>query len=339
MIRLDQIFTVSYGHSLELDRQERDPHGVCFVSRTEKCNGVSDRIAAIEGSEPSPAGSISVALGGSVLATFVQPEPFYSGRDIAVLAPKNSGMAEIEKLWWAWIIRSNRYRYSYGRQANRTLSALELPDTVPDWVYTTPIPDVSALTAAASGPVALTDPSTWGEFRLDELFDVQKGSRLTKADMTEGDNLYIGASEFTNGVTARVGNGTQFGGGTITVPYNGSVAHAFYQPQPFVAGDDVHGLTPIIGAGPSSPEASLFVATVIRREKLRYNYGRKWGLDKMRETVIRLPQTVGGAPDWAYMKSYIGGLAMSSVFSPATAEETTTERWNPASTPDRGSAR
>lgn len=326
MIRLDQIFTVSYGHSLELDRQERDPHGVCFVSRTEKCNGVSDRIAAIEGSEPSPAGSISVALGGSVLATFVQPEPFYSGRDIAVLAPKNSGMAEIEKLWWAWIIRSNRYRYSYGRQANRTLSALELPDTVPDWVYTTPIPDVSALTAAASGPVAFTDPSTWGEFRLDGLFDVSKGAYVKGSSDDSGTTPRVSSTATSNGHGGTTTQDANFKGGTITVARNGSIGEAFYQPIDFFATDDVHVFEPGAGANKYSPEASLFIATVIRQEKPRYNYGRKWGLDKMRETIVRLPQTTEGAPDWAYMESYIRGLAMSSVFSAEAADATTAVR-------------
>jgi hypothetical protein len=39
-----------------------------------------------------------------------------------------------EKLWWSMVIRANRYRYSYGRQANRTLATLALPTEVPSWV-------------------------------------------------------------------------------------------------------------------------------------------------------------------------------------------------------------
>lgn len=314
-MKASDVFVIGYGHSLELNRQEQNVRGVNFVSRTAKNNGVSAIIEPILGLDPAPAGTISVALGGSVLATFLQPKPYYCGYHVAVLTPKNPAMTETEKLWWAAVITANRYRYSFGRQANRTLATLELPESIPAWVYETPIPDVSTMAAPAGVPVDLTGSDTWGEFRIDELFAVDKGSRLTKANMIAGDNLYIGASEYRNGVTAHVGNDTQFPGGSISVPYNGSVANAFYQPADYLAGDDVHGLVPITDAGPTSAEASLFVATVIRQEKPRYNYGRKWGLEKMRETVIRLPQTTAGDPDWAYMEAYIKGLGMSSVFA------------------------
>ncbi|GAA3672719.1 restriction endonuclease subunit S [Acetobacter lovaniensis] len=78
-------------------------------------------------------------------------------------------------------------------------------------------------------------------------------------------------------------------GGTISLSYNGSVAEAFYQSEPYWATDDVNVLYP---RGFSLTAASgLFLCTVIRREKFRFNYGRKWHLERMREAVIRLPAT------------------------------------------------
>lgn len=134
-MRVDQLFTIAYGHSMEYNRQTVNlgPTGINFVSRTDRNNGVSGRVERVEGIEPAPAGTLSVALGGSVLATFVQPEPYYCGRDVSVLTPIQP-MTTKERLWWAMCIRANRYRYSYGRQANRTLKSLELPDLVPEWV-------------------------------------------------------------------------------------------------------------------------------------------------------------------------------------------------------------
>lgn len=134
MTRVDALFKIEYGHSMEYNRQIPDlgPDGINFVSRTDRNNGVSGRIVPVAAA-PAPAGSISVALGGSVLATFVQPEPFYCGRDVSVLTPLQE-MTTRDRLWWAMCIRANRYRYSYGRQANRTLKDLELPDAVPSWV-------------------------------------------------------------------------------------------------------------------------------------------------------------------------------------------------------------
>jgi hypothetical protein len=45
-------------------------------------------------------------------------------------------MTDSQKLYYCACIRSNRYRYSYGRQANKTLRELPIPalDDIPDWV-------------------------------------------------------------------------------------------------------------------------------------------------------------------------------------------------------------
>ena len=53
---------------------------------------------------------------------------------------------------------------------------------------------------------------------------------------------------------------------------------------------------------------ALFVCTILRQEKYRYSYGRKWVLEAMNDTTIRLPQTPSGKPDWAAMERKIKGL-------------------------------
>jgi hypothetical protein len=134
--RIDQIFDLRYGHSLELNALKRvdPPEGVNFVSRAMGNNGVTARV--LTNVEPARAGELSVALGGNgVLSTFVQPEPFVCGRDVMILTAKVPSMTLPEKLWWARCIWENRYRYSYGRQANRTLGSLLVPSSVPKWVY------------------------------------------------------------------------------------------------------------------------------------------------------------------------------------------------------------
>lgn len=122
------LFDIRYGHSLELNalRQTARPRGVNFVSRTDRRNGVSARVDLPPATTPASAGELSVALGGSPLATFLQAEPFVCGRDVAILTAKTP-MTDAEKLFWAMCIRANRYRFSYGRQANRTLHQLQLP--------------------------------------------------------------------------------------------------------------------------------------------------------------------------------------------------------------------
>ena len=134
MVRVADVFEVEYGVNLELNALTRDPKGLNFVSRTARNNGVSARVRPIQGVVPLPAGCLTVAGGGSVLETFVQPEPFYSGRDLYVLFPRETMTLE-QKLYACMCIKANKYRYNYGRQANRTLKELRIPDPtkMPPW--------------------------------------------------------------------------------------------------------------------------------------------------------------------------------------------------------------
>ena len=128
--------------------------------------------------------------------------------------------------------------------------------------------------------------------------------------MLPGQVPYVGASDRNNGVTAFIGQEPIHSGGTISVSYNGSVAEAFYQPVAFWATDDVNVLYPKGFA--LTPETALFICTVIRLEKYRFSYGRKWHLDRMRESIIRLPATATGQADWDVMQSSIEQVPFSS---------------------------
>lgn len=136
LVKVSDLFDVNYGHSLELNKLVSDPYGVNFVSRTSKNNGISAKVCAVDNLPPLQGGCLTVALSGSVLETFYQTEPFYSGYHIQALTPLFEMTSE-EMLFYASIIRANQYRYSYGRQANRTLRDLLIPskESIPRWVY------------------------------------------------------------------------------------------------------------------------------------------------------------------------------------------------------------
>ncbi|GAA3065699.1 restriction endonuclease subunit S [Streptomyces roseofulvus] len=313
MQRLDDIFHLRYGHSLELNALKRvhAPEGVNFVSRAMGNNGVTARVDVKVA--PAKAGELSVALGGNgVLSTFVQPEPFVCGRDVMILTPIEPAMGIAEKLWWARCIWENRYRFSYGRQANRTLGSLLVPDAAPEWVQQTPLPTHDGLAKSSASPLALTDPhgQHWSDFTLGEIFDIKKGKRLTKAERVPGKTRFVSASEKNNGITDMNDVPALFPAGVLTVVYNGnSVGHAFYQDEPFFASDDVNVLLP---NGPVSRWAQLFVAAIIKHGRTRFTYGYKWTLARMKQTVIRLPANGNGEPDWGYMEAVMRGLPFSA---------------------------
>lgn len=133
--KVNELFEVKYGINMELntciEAEDGDPDAINFVARTESNNGVSARVKPVKGKEPQPVGLITCAGGGSVLSTFLQEEPFYSGRDLYLLIPLQP-MSKLAKLFCITVLKANKYRYSYGRQANITLPYLELmlPATV-----------------------------------------------------------------------------------------------------------------------------------------------------------------------------------------------------------------
>nr|WP_315466151.1 restriction endonuclease subunit S [uncultured Rhodoferax sp.] len=135
-VPISEIFEVSYGTSLELNRLLKDPSGINYVARTAKNNGVAAKVSQPKGVVAIAGECLSVAVSGSVLETFVQMDPFITGFHIMVLRPKKPMCIE-ELMFYAACIRENQQRYSYGRQANRTLKDLLIPsrEAIPAWVY------------------------------------------------------------------------------------------------------------------------------------------------------------------------------------------------------------
>lgn len=132
LVQLEKLFTVKYGNQFDLYQLDTDDGHIDFVSRGEKDNGVSSKVKTFKGNEPFHAGLITVALGGSVLASFVQTNNFYTGQNVKVLSPKRK-MDLLEKLYYCMIIKHNRFRYSaLGREANKTLKDILIPEFMPE---------------------------------------------------------------------------------------------------------------------------------------------------------------------------------------------------------------
>lgn len=315
MLELQEIFDINYGHSLELNKLEPNNEGVNFVSRTAKNNGVSAKVSIVQGYEPVPKGAITVSLGGSVLEAFLQNYPFYTGYHIYYLTPKEP-MSDLVKLFYCTCIRANKYRYSYGRQANRTLRSLLVPslNEVPSWINEYDVDLFLGAEKALEPDFKTTfEIENWKEFTYSELFDIKKGLRLTKANMLSGEIPFIGSTDSNNGLTTRVGQDPIHEGNVITINYNGSVGESFYQPLPFWASDDVNVLYPRKDKFPHfNAYIALFIIPFLKMEQYRFNYGRKWHTERMNQSVIKLPVDQTGALDLDMMESYIKSLPFSS---------------------------
>ncbi len=309
LTKLSDIFEITYGNSLELNRLEiaSDETFVNFVSRTAKNNGISAQVKRLNNVATFDAGLITVAVGGSVLETFLQPKPFYTGYHVMVLKPKRE-MKDSEKIFYCTCIRKNKYRYNYGRQANRTLKDIEVPSKVPNWVLQSSEFDFSNYLEPLNPKKIKTNLESWKWFRYDQLFDIERGRGPRKQDLDFGETPFITSTDQNNGLTGFTSSEPIHNGNVITVNRNGSVAEAFYQSFPFCSTEDVHVFNPKFKM---SVYVAFFLIPLIRKEKYRYSYGRKWGIARMKESLIKLPTNKSGQPDFDFMERYIKTLPYS----------------------------
>ncbi len=315
LVSLSSLFAIEYGNQLDRNKLVETPDGVNFVSRSSDHLGIDGKVALIEGKEPYEAGAITATLGGTyLLSAFVQPAPFYTAQNIKVLRPLIE-MTFNEKVFYCAAIAHNRFRYtSHGREANKTFDSILVPryEDLPSWVNETTIASPEIATAAVSGMSAAAplDVSAWKPFRFDALFEISRGTGPRKNSLSsKGTTPFVTSIDDNNGWTGFTAEEPTHQAGVITVNRNGSVGEAFYQPQAFASTEDVHVFKPKFEM---SKYTALFLTTLIRRERYRFSYGRKWGLGRMNESVIRLPVTETGAPNWAYMEGYIKALPFSA---------------------------
>ncbi len=313
-MKVSDIFNLYQGNSFELQNMNvSDSSSINFVSRASTHNGVTGVVDIIEDCPPFEAGLITVALSGNgVCSTFIQTSPFYTAYHVMVMKPKQA-MTFNEKLYYAMCIKSmciksNAYRYAWGRQANKTLKDLDLPDEIPGWVNTI---NVSPIRTSISEKAIELHSVPWSEYKLSSLFKILKGKRLIKEDMINGSTNFIGAISENNGVRQKLEANTNdiWQPNCITVNYNGSVGEAFYQFEPFWASDDVNIL--YANGWEMNKFNALFIITVIKANKYRFSYGRKWTQEKMKDTYIKLPSTKANKPDFEFMESYIKSLPYS----------------------------
>lgn len=286
-----------------------------FVSRTEMNNGCDCYVLnnGLSGIEKANA----IAIGDTTATCFYQGEDFVCGDHMVICRADWINLHTA--LFIISILKQEKYKYSYGRAFKMELisnTMLKLPaaaNNTPDWDYME-----SYIKSLNHKPLATANRGgygshtlgveTWKDFCLGDYFEIKKGKRLTSDEQTEGSTPYIGAIDSNNGIANYIGQDAIHAGNTISLSYNGSVGEAFYQPKPFWATDDVNVLYFREENGVAfNKYIALFVCAVLRQEKYRYSYGRKWVLESMKSTVIKLPEK-SGKPNWSYMEDYMKSL-------------------------------
>jgi hypothetical protein len=308
-MKVSELFTLHQGNSFELINMEIDRWSeINFVARTGENNGVTARVKVVDMITPFHAGLITVALSGTVLSSFVQYKPFYTAFHVMVLEPKKEMRLE-EKLFYCHCIKMNAYRYQYGRQANKTLKDIELPEAS-KWLLPYTI-DYSNITTAIEKKHLPFDVSQWGRFKIGSLFTIENCKCSNAGKLLEGNDIYyIGAKKTDNGIMKKTilkkilitkGNCIVF-----ICDGQGSVGYSNYMDADFIG-----STTLSVGYNSNLNKYNgLFIVAVLDLERPKYSYGRKYR-KHLSETVIKLPMDKNGEPDWQYMEDYIKSLPYS----------------------------
>ena len=298
MKRLEEIFDLWYGVNLELVNCEQIPNGIPFVSRQSTGNGIVGYVLPIN-KKPNPAHTLSIAGSGSVLSTFYHDYEYYSGRDVYIAKPKYN-LAREQMIYYAYVIEQNKYRYSFGRQANKTMKDILVPDIdeLPDFVNNISVSDIKFIDKPICQKMEL-NTIDWKWFALKNIFEIERGVRLTKEDREKGLIPLITAGYKNEGVAEYISNEEM-------KRYNNAItidmfSYCFYREYVFCCDDNIL----VLSNKMLNKYSGLFMVTVLDNESYKYQYGRQYRQKNFKKHKIKLPATNEGQPDWKFMEDYI----------------------------------
>lgn len=299
--KVSDLFSVEYGNGLELVSLETSKYGYNFVARGEKNNGVSAIVNNVIGERLFPKGCITVAVSGSVMESFLQPAPFYTAYHVMVLTPLNP-MTDAEKLFYCMCLRANKFKYSYGRQANETLASLQIPklEEIPDEIKTfsmdrhademRSVLDFDALAQKASHH----DDNSM--VPLHQLFDVKNGiasSEVVRLNYKKNNNWlpYIRPSyRQSTSIDAYVNRYAVpqdkiFPKGTLYVSTDGQGSHsyAYVSVSDFIPNSNTCVLLP---RREMCLREKLSYALYITFNRYKFSYGRKPKGDRLKKILL-----------------------------------------------------
>lgn len=151
----------------------------------------------------------------------------------------------------------------------------------------------------------------WDWFYLNDLFNIEKGERLTKSDRIVGEIPLVTAVSENNGVVEMIDYDTfkdekKIYSDKITIDM---FFNTFYHSHKYFSDDNVHTLIPKVTL---NVYVSMFLVTIFRFNMYKYAYGRQVRIHRLEKEIIKLPVNKDGLPDWAFMEYFIKSLPYSA---------------------------
>lgn len=351
----DLIKSIKKAHAFTKDELDKSDcisaPSIRYITRTAENNGC-EFIANSYELEYIEKGN-AITIGDTTATCFYQEEQFITGDHMIVI--RADWLNKYTGLFISTVLNNEQYRYSYGRaflmdKVNSTLVKLPIrynsdgspfidstkqfssEGFVPDWRYMEEyIKSLHYLPLTTKNKTTnkICDASLFREFVFGDLIkSIKKAHAYTKDELDETESLsdssirYITRTAENNGCELTVNsNGLEYIEKGNAISIGDTTATCFYQEEPFITGDHMI----VIRAEWLNKYTGLFITTLLNREQYRYSYGRAFVIDRVKETVIKLPicynsdgspfidptkkfSPEGFVPDWQSMEDYIKAL-------------------------------
>ena len=148
------------------------------------------------------------------------------------------------------------------------------------------------------------DIKNWKYFKIGEVFEIKRGKRNKSSDRIKGDIEYYSASKINNALTDKILNPLFIDKNKIIFTTFGD---CFYIKNEFTASDEISILSLLNGE--LNTNISLFLVSILKELKWKYDFGRKAFENKFKNEFIKLPTNKQNKPDFNFMEEYIKNIS------------------------------
>ena len=319
--RVGDLFRITQGRKwITKSDIENNPGKTPLISCSGTNNGIMGSVNPSGISKCTVASNVlTVAVSGSAGATFYQGIGAVINSGVLIL----DGIEFSDKETYLFIcalVREVNSKFNYGLKAsadrvgNQIINLPITPDGLPDYQFMHDYiaerePDYSWATQCVepNAELSLTDRE-WAEFQIGELFTQERGKEKAPKQNLDGNIPLIVETELNNGKLKNAEPTRVFSGNAISVSIN-IPKNVFYQENDFCASVNIA----ILRNEYINKYNGLFIANIISYANRIYNYWNKQSKDRLNNTIINLPITSDGTPDYDFMAQYIKSLPFSKV--------------------------
>ena len=327
---LYDVFDISMGN--KMDRGKMSDGDIAFIGRTANNNGINARVGMVVNHEkygsvkPYSGNCLTLALGGSIGSCFYQEEPFYTSQNVVVLIPRDEQSKEsliFAATAISYCVNNGKYG-AFSEELNKHIKTdfvfnlPATPDGHPDWNYMEQYmhsvmencEKKYQILVRISQEKHQVDTTAWGEFRVGDVFDIVPCKGVNSTLLEDGDDVpYIAASRVNNGFNRMVSavnvESWISKGNCLQLIHIGDAAAGWvnYIQNDFIG---MSGKSSCAYNERMNEYSGTFIASVLcARNEGQYSFKESWTGEKVVNTVIKLPITSSGEPDWDYMEQYM----------------------------------